>query len=121
MKKLFVIFAAVMLLLCGCGESAEQNKQNKQNSPFTVIETRIGSRTAGDGCVYEVIYHTDGTQEIGVMDIKSGTIKPLNEETMRETHPFLIPIYSMRTAIFIICWSIHTVRQYISTRQTVNL
>jgi len=84
MKKLFVIFAAVMLLLCGCGESAEQNKQNKQNSPFTVIETRIGSRTAGDGCVYEVIYHTDGTQEIGVMDIKSGTIKPLNEETMRD-------------------------------------
>ena len=84
MKKLFIIFAAVMLLLCGCSESAGQNKQNKQNSHFTVIETRIGSRTAGDGCVYEVIYHTDGTQEIGVMDIKSGTIKPLNEETMAD-------------------------------------
>ena len=78
MKKLFIMFAAIMLLLCGCSENTEQNKQNKQNSPFTVIETRIGSRTVGDGCVYEVIYHTDGTQEIGVMDIKSGTMKPLN-------------------------------------------
>ena len=84
MKKLFIMFATIMLLLCGCSESTEQTKQN---SPFTVIETRIGSRTVGDGCVYEVIYHTDGTQEIGVMDIKSGTMKPLNEETMVDNPP----------------------------------
>ena len=70
-----------MLLLCGCSESAEQNKQNKQNSPFTVIETRIGSRTVGDGCVYERIRHTDGSQAIAVMDINSDTKKLLNEET----------------------------------------
>ena len=78
MKKLFVIFAAVMLLLCGCSESTGQNKQN---SPFTVIETRIGSRTVGDGCVYERIRHTDGSQAIAVMDINSDTKKLLNEET----------------------------------------
>ena len=77
MKKLFVIFAAVMLLLCGCSESVEQ----QSISPYTVIDSVLGSRTVGDGCVYERIRHTDGSQAIAVMDINSDTKKLLNEET----------------------------------------
>ncbi|MBQ5325674.1 MAG: hypothetical protein J6K80_00600 [Oscillospiraceae bacterium] len=77
MKKLFVIFSAVMLLLCGCSESVEQ----QSISPYTVIDSVLGSRTVGDGCVYERIRHTDGSQAIAVMDINSDTKKLLNEET----------------------------------------
>jgi len=76
MKKLFIVLAFIIMLLSGCSATQQQPV-----SPYTVIDSVLGSRTAGDGCVYKSIRHTDGTQAIAVMDINSGTKKLLNEET----------------------------------------
>lgn len=65
-----------MLLFSGCTTAEQQSI-----SPYTVIDSVLGSRTVGDGCVYERIRHTDGSQAIGVIDINSNTKKLLNEET----------------------------------------
>jgi hypothetical protein len=57
------------------------NTEQESNSPYTVIDSVLGSRTVGDGCVYHTIRHTDGTQSISVMDTKNCTMGLLNEET----------------------------------------
>ena len=57
------------------------NTEQQPTSPYTVIDSVLGSRTVGDGCVYHTIRHTDGTQSISVMDTKNCTMGLLNEET----------------------------------------
>ena len=77
MKKLIIILISVMLMFSGCTTTEQQS-----TSPYTVIDSVLGGRTVGDGCVYERIRHTDGSQAIGVIDISSNTKKLLNEETV---------------------------------------
>jgi len=75
MKKLLIVLVSVIMLFSGCSDTQQPT------SPYTVIDSVLGSRTVGEGCVYERIRHTDGTQAIAVIDINSGTKKLLNEET----------------------------------------
>ena len=65
-----------MLMFSGC-----INTEQQPTSPYTVIDSVLGSRTVGDGCVYKTIRHTDGTQSIGVIDTENCTVSLLNEET----------------------------------------
>ena len=63
-------------MFSGCTSTEQQ-----LTSPYTVIDSVLGNRTVGDGCVYEIIRHTDGTQSIGVIDTENCTVSLLNKET----------------------------------------
>ena len=63
-------------MFSGCTSTEQQ-----LTSPYTVIDSVLGNRTVGDGCVYEIIRHTDGTQSIGVIDTEKCTVRLLNKET----------------------------------------
>ena len=76
MRKLIIILISAILMFSGCTSTEQQ-----LTSPYTVIDSGLGNRTVGDGSVYKTICHTDGTQSIGVMDIKNCTMNLLNEET----------------------------------------
>ena len=65
-----------MMMFSGC-----TNTEQQSTSPYTVIDSVLGSRTVGDGCVYGIIRHTDGTQSIGVIDTENCTLRLLNKET----------------------------------------
>ena len=63
-------------MFSGCTSTEQQ-----LTSPYTVIDSVLGNRTVGDGCVYGIIRHTDGTQSIGVIDTENCTLRLLNKET----------------------------------------
>ena len=63
-------------MFSGCTSTEQQ-----LTSPYSVIDSVLGNRTVGDGCVYEIIRHTDGTQSIGVIDTENCTLRLLNKET----------------------------------------
>ena len=76
MRKIITIFIFALLIFSGCSVIEQQ-----LSSPYIVTDRVLGSRTVGDGCVYETINHTDGSQAIAVMDVNSNSRKLLNEET----------------------------------------